>query len=556
MMTMKVEMANQVELETGLHTECAESNRSFNQRMESVAQYLLPLIRLSHGGDLSAFYDSFQDYLNAYETISHENIDYSQVIIQINEREQLQSPFSVINPLPENISRLACLLSPGSMIELNAPGQIEPNGNRQTLVDNIEQILKEAPGVLVGLHAGATRHLTGEIKDILTNFNEEQQKRIIIKMYGRMGKYDPAELIETIDSFDVVNSDNLRVGLEHIFSCVYQGFDQGGSESEASEIMQAYFEILDILKNKGITRISMPETRGIAEDPAKVFAVTSFLLESAAQVLGDSFYVEFHFHNDSLSALSNMESAIKAVNYLNRIQGSNIIAIADLGIGGERNGITPLEAALRLFGINEERIDALVDADKRLLGIDFDVNISNTDNLSDPELLLTQTAGTHADYIYNTMKNLLVHIVPDVWMEDIADVADLQRVFEGNREQFLEFGIFNFTEYVTVASYDSYAASRKRITHESPDVKIEPSYFIDKQTIGKRSVMLHLVMNGFSLIDTSPENISAMTSHISHECKIDLTGKFNGICELAQTAVVRIKEKYSNFKYHKNPYEI
>jgi hypothetical protein len=448
------------------------------------------------------------EVLNAAENIRHdfeglravyvENLEFpSKWGTQVNVRETYQDPDRAGRGLFSR-SEIIDMLPRNTDIEFNAAGQVDPDGRYTAMLLDLAE---ENPDINFGFHAGASMALARPTIEMLTQRNTDGRNlsNIIFKLYARLGKFEPDNLRGLLDEgMTVLPPKNIRVCLEHIFSISYNALtNPNADQTEFENAMQVYTNILQILKERGIKRISMPDTRGAGENPSEVFAVTGALLNEARQVLGEDFTVEFHFHNDNGKANQNARVALQATGYLNTSFSAGIIPVVDTAEGGERNGIT--------------RPDFL--------------DPSNDDKYSDRNNLNKHTAGTHADYIFTDARNIFSSRYPVHHIECIPDLINACKI-EG----------IDVMALIIEASQLSYSES----TREEEDAI--PEFVIGTGIEARRLDMLHLLFNGIEPIEENKVNVF---QYLSEHYKLNLNVNIDNFT-LAQLIEIMIREFKNN----------
>ncbi len=486
--------------------------------------------------------------------------------VQINLREEIQnyqvkklfSPFS-ISKITELFNQLTN--NRNIYFELNGAGQLDAQNldyTRQCMLKILEQ------GYFVGLHLGARIEFLEPNLQVIERIMQEYpsfRNKIIVKIFARIEKYDRQVLQQMFDRLIEVGlpPESVRVGLEHIFSLAYLGL-QNQENADFIRGLQVYEDMLDFCARNHISRMSFPETRGVAVERDKVFATTVFLLEQTLKKDLKLKSVELHFHNDLGLADQNTIEAAKAICWLNQKKSTNIVPILDTVVcGGERSGIASQKTISQVF--DQHFYTKL--AKQVRLGLSLPKTKPNL-NL----LLSKQTAGTHADLVWNKIGEILT-LLFNLDFKKEQNIVNLykkyrryelilktQTIVDENKRKIALWFLVDFNRLVVVSSLLLYGHSI-RLIYQSPKIQsifaqnnsgsdlpnLIPDFVPNTPVQGKRNLLLHLLLKGWDIGNSSFGNLEEIKNYLTKKLDISIDQKFDNLDDLIGLTVSTLKSK-------------
>ncbi len=455
------------------------------------------------------FKNSVWEHVQAYQTPTKTST--KSALVQFSIREMIQASDLRQVPTFEEMEKILANLPPGSWVELNGLKQIDSEGEftKSLILACVQRGLRPC------LHAGASLNLVQPTIDFLRQTAEvkiEDQWRkcqlkdlVILKVYARVEKFDPQELTRILQTAINAGLDpaNIRVGLEHLLSLLYNGQTQPGRWTIGGRQSLGILEqMLTILQKFGVTRLSGPETRGIAKNPAIVYGLMSALLDFLQARNFSLTSWEAHCHDDFGQADQNTLAIIKAIADYNQKQATNIQVLADTsgslaGYGGlgERTGICRLEGLTQAGLLDKPNQQALQAALQPL------VNLPGSGSTTH-QRLRAYTAGTHLDLIWNKIQEFLAIITQDQswrhqtiyhWLRNSPQPANPYKHFQRL--------LHNPPALITAMSLHVYGQA---LVDGDQTNNLEPFVPLHTPVLGKRNLLFRLVLEGFNLAGPSP----------------------------------------------------
>ncbi len=516
--------------------------------------------------DVLSYQQALQVYREGVLVTTEECLKHCDV--QVNSREEIQNYQVKKLFSPSSIAKIAELFSHFTSssdrniyFELNGAGQLDGHNldyTRQCVLKILEQ------GHFVGLHLGARVEFLEPSLQVIEKIIQEYpnfRNKIIVKIFARIEKYDRQVLQQMFDSLIEVGlpAESVRVGLEHIFSLAYLGL-QNPQNADFMRSLQVYEDMLDFCTQNQITRLSFPETRGIAVESDKVFATTIFLLEQTLKKDLKLKSAELHFHNDLGLADQNTLAAAKAIYWLNQNKSTNITPIVDIVVcGGERSGIASQKTISQIF--NQDFYTQLAKQVRHSLSLP-----KTRPNLS--LFLSKQTAGTHADLVWNKIGEILTLLFNTDFRreQNIVNLYKKYRRYElilkaeaiadENKRKVALWFLADFNRLVVVASLLLYGHSIRLIyqnlkiqsvftqNNGTPNLpNLVPDFVPNTPVQGKRNLLLHLLLKGWDIGDSSFENLEKIKNYLTKKLDISITQKFENLDDLINLTVSSLKSK-------------